>query len=333
MCPPATKPTIAVTLGDPAGVGPELCLRLIEKAYRDDLPYRPIIFGDLGVLRQVAERIDSPLRKDSVRDLRNLDSSRVEPGKIQAECGRAAGESIRAAVEGCRSGEFAAVVTAPIQKESLHLGGFDYPGHTEMIADLLGVRGREAMLLTSSSLSVAFATLHVSLAAAAKTLRSEEIVRVGRLAAEWLESLRGQSPRVGVLALNPHAGEGGLMGDEEQRLIRPALEALRRAGIRAEGPLVPDAAFTDRLRARFDVFVAMYHDQGSIPFKMLAFEEGVNVTMGLPIVRTSPDHGTAFDIAWKGIASPSSFFAAADLAARLVRAGPREGMDGGARGT
>lgn len=322
-----SKPSVAVTLGDPAGVGPELCLRLLQEADRGILPYRPVVLGDLGLLERVSKATRIPLAERHVRDLRNLNSARVEPGKIQAECGRAAGEFIRAAVEGCRSGEFAAMVTAPIHKESLHQGGFDYPGHTEMIADLLGVRGREAMLLTSEKISVTFATLHVSIAEAARTLRQVEIVRAGRLAAEWLGRLRGRPARVGVLALNPHAGEGGLMGNEELSRIRPALEELRSKGIHAEGPLVPDAAFTEHARARFDVYVAMYHDQGSIPFKMLAFEEGVNVTMGLPIHRTSPDHGTAFDIAWKGIASPSSFFAAANLAARLARgaAGQEQG--------
>jgi 4-hydroxythreonine-4-phosphate dehydrogenase len=246
----------------------------------------------------------------------------VLPGQVQAACGRAAGGCIRHAVQGIQQGRFQGLVTAPINKESFHLGGFNYPGHTEMIADLLGLRGREAMLLYSERIAVSFVTLHASLHDACRSIRMDEIVRIGKLSAAALSRLRGHPARLGVLALNPHAGEGGLFGKEEIEIIRPAVEILRRAGIEADGPLVPDAAFTPAALGRFDGFVTLYHDQGAIPFKMLAFEEGVNLTLGLPIVRTSPDHGTAFDIAWQGKASPASFFAAADLAARLAGEGP-----------
>jgi 4-hydroxythreonine-4-phosphate dehydrogenase len=315
------KPTLAVTMGDAAGVGPELCLRLLQRAAHSDLPYFPIVLADAALLRLVSGKTGIPFNGHGVEDLRLLPAGGIEPAMVQASCGKAAGGYIRHAVQGVLEGRYQGIVTAPINKESLHLGGFDFPGHTEMLADLSGCPGSEAMLLYSERIAVAFATLHTSLADACRSLRSEEIVRVGRLAAETVSQLRGRNARVGVLALNPHAGEGGLFGSEEADIIRPAIEEMRREGVVADGPLVPDAAFVPGNLSRYDCFVAMYHDQGGIPFKMLAFEEGVNLTMGLPIIRTSPDHGTAFDIAWTGKASPSSFFAAADLAARLVSEG------------
>jgi 4-hydroxythreonine-4-phosphate dehydrogenase len=253
-----------------------------------------------------------------VVDLGLLASEEVEPGMIQAACGHAAGEYIRYAVKGIQGGWFDAVVTAPLNKESLHLGGFDYPGHTEMLADLTGCLGKEAMLFYCDRVALTFATLHTALCDACRTLTVENIVRVGRLASEAVSKLRGKPVRLGVLGLNPHAGEGGLFGSTEKEVIAPAIQQLRAEGIDASGPLVPDAAFIPGHIGDYDCFVTMYHDQGAVPFKMLAFDEGVNVTMGLPIIRTSPDHGTAFDIAWKGEASPFSLFAAADLAVRLV---------------
>lgn len=336
-----TPPMLAVTLGDPAGVGPELCLRLIARSQREKLPYGLCIIGDIAPLRSAAEAAGlslagevcslEPFRREAssgrLGDLRVplivdtgfLSEKIVVPGEVQPHCGKASGEYIRFAAEGVLKGWFGGVLTSPINKESLHLGGFDFPGHTEMLASLCGVSGREAMLLYSERISVAFATLHTALAEACRSLRIEEIVRIGVLTDRTLRRLHGRPVRIGVLGLNPHAGENGLFGNEEATVIRPAIDKLEREGVLVDGPLVPDAAFVPDLIHRFEGYLCMYHDQGSIPFKMLSFDTGVNHTMGLPIVRTSPDHGTAFDIAWKGIASPSSFFAAADLAGRLMQ--------------
>lgn len=334
------KSVLAVTLGDAAGVGPELCVRILERASQESLPYHVVVIGDIETLLRVSSSMKHSIRPATVtqedfeksRDKKGLiagDTGMVidtpwlkegpfEPGSVQKVCGKASGEFIRYAVEGVLAGWFDGILTAPINKESLHLGGFDYPGHTEMLAHLGGVKGEEAMLLYSEPISVGFATLHTALSRACVALDTEEIARVGRLMNATLSKLRGRKVRLGVLGLNPHAGEGGLFGDEEDRIVRPAIDRLNSEGILADGPLVPDAAFTQNALHRFDGFVCMYHDQGSIPFKMVSFEEGVNLTMGLPFVRTSPDHGTAFDIAWRGVASPSSFFAAADLAGRLM---------------
>jgi 4-hydroxythreonine-4-phosphate dehydrogenase len=325
-------------MGDPAGVGPELCLRLLNRAAIGEVSYIPVVIGNRAILERVSRATGLPfsariqqltseglssgldLAGPMVLDLDIPGLERTVPGQVQAACGLAAGEFIRIAVEGTAQSIADAMLTAPLNKEALNLGGFPFPGHTEMLASLTGRQGREAMLLYSEEIAVTFATLHTALSRVPKTLHTETVVQVGKLAAETVGLLRGRDAKVGVLALNPHAGEAGLFGDEEERVILPAIERLRAEGIEVEGPLVPDAAFVPRTRERFDVFVTLYHDQGSIPFKMLAFEEGVNLTMGLPIVRTSPDHGTAFDIAWKGTASPASFFAAADLAIRLATA-------------
>ncbi|MCB9781397.1 MAG: 4-hydroxythreonine-4-phosphate dehydrogenase PdxA [Candidatus Omnitrophica bacterium] len=335
------KPILAVTLGDAAGVGPELCLHLLNRVAEEELPYHVAVIGDIEILLRVSAEMDRDFRPhvlvreefeeteekaklfkqhgSFVIDTPWLKDKNVEPGCVQKTCGKAAGEFIRYAVEGVLAGTFDGILTAPINKESLHLGGFDFPGHTEMLASLAGVSGEEAMLLFSEKISVGFATLHTALSNACAQLRSEEIVRVGLLMNRTLERLYSRPVRLGVLALNPHAGESGLFGREEIEIIQPAIAALEREGVMADGPLVPDAAFVPNVLHRFDGFLCMYHDQGSIPFKMLSFDEGVNLTMGLPLIRTSPDHGTAFDIAWQGIASPSSFFAAADLAGRLMR--------------
>jgi 4-hydroxythreonine-4-phosphate dehydrogenase len=225
-----------------------------------------------------------------------------------------------------------AICTAPISKEGLRAAGYPYPGHTELLAHLMGAR-RFAMMLYSPTaraagggsqspttpFAVAFATLHCSLASVPGALRTERIVEVGELLAQYLRALGGGvRPRLAVLGLNPHAGEQGIFGDEEARIVAPAVRRLRRRGLLVEGPLPPDTAFTPRALARYQGHVCLYHDQGCIPFKMVAFDSGVNVTMGLGLVRTSPDHGTAFDIAWRGLCRPRSFYSAYALAARLA---------------
>ncbi|MCY3024155.1 MAG: 4-hydroxythreonine-4-phosphate dehydrogenase PdxA [Planctomycetota bacterium] len=329
---------IAVTMGDAAGVGPELCLRLLA---RPTLPGHavPLIIGNAAVLARVARRIRVPFRAPRLRAPPDtlaqpavfdppgaLIGSAVVPGKNQRPCGRAAARYIREAVRGCMDGRFAAMVTAPISKKALHMAGVHYPGHTEMLAALTRAPSY-AMLFYSPRLACAFVTCHQSLRSVPRALTAGRIVEVAELAWRSIMALRRKPLPLCLLGLNPHAGEEGLFGAEEQRILLPAKRILEARGIPVEGPLPPDTAFLPHVRRRFACHIALYHDQGCIPFKMLAFDSGVNVTMGLPIIRTSPDHGTAFDIAWQGKARPDSFFAACELATRLAAAArhsPRE---------
>ena len=321
------KPIIAVTMGDAAGVGPELCLQLLR--VKTHLNSVPLIIGDGDVLARVSKELKIPCsapRLDAIPDSLDapaifdppgaLAGDAVEPGKNQAICGRAAERYIREAVDGCLSKKFAAMVTAPISKKALNLAGIDFPGHTEMLAHLTKTR-RVAMLLYSDAIACAFATCHQSLRSVPDDLNAETVIEVAELAWTHVAAIRGRAPRLALLGLNPHAGEDGLFGDEEQRILIPARDAILKRGIEIEGPLPADTAFTPQGLKRYGCHIAMYHDQGSIPFKMKSFDVGVNVTMGLPIVRTSPDHGTAFDIAWKGKADVSSMLSAYELAVAL----------------
>lgn len=328
---------LAVTMGDAAGVGPELCVRLLnEKSWPENS--LPIVFGDARILERVAKgmgvslnvptvtQIPEPLVGPIIFDLHEAFAGlTITPGRNQAACGKAAERFIQEAVKSCQDRKCSALVTAPISKKALSLAGIEFPGHTEMIASLTRCE-RFAMLLYSEEkkLAVAHATSHQPLSTVAASLTIERIVLVATLLNQHLKLLREcAAPRIAVLGLNPHAGEEGLFGDDEERLIRPAVQRIRALGIDVEGPLPPDSAFTPHALARFDGHVALYHDQGGIPFKMMAFDSGVNVTMGLEIIRTSPDHGTAYDIAWQGKANPDSFFSAYTLAARLATANLR----------
>jgi 4-hydroxythreonine-4-phosphate dehydrogenase len=225
---------------------------------------------------------------------------------------------IRAATDAALNGALDGVVTAPISKAGLARAGIAFPGHTEMLAAWTGAR-RYAMMLMGGGLRVVLATRHIPLAAVPKRLNAAAIVEAASMAAGALEWLGVKNRTIGVCALNPHAGDGGLLGFEEERVIKPALRQLRRRGIRVEGPVPADVIFYQALRGRYGAVVAMYHDQGLGPLKMLAFENGINLTLGLPIIRTSPDHGTAFDIAGQGIANPDSMIAAIEAAAELAR--------------
>jgi len=238
---------------------------------------------------------------------------------ISAACGRAGFACIEQTIQAAMNGRIAAVVTAPIHKEALRLSGVAHPGHTEIFTTLTGAR-RSCMMLRSEVLTVSMVTTHIGYAEVPGRLSVEQVLDVIELTAEALRWMGLRSPRLGVCGLNPHAGEHGLFGQkEEERFVEPAIAAARAEGIDATGPLPPDTAFTDGQRKRFDAFVCLYHDQGHIPFKMLAFDTGVNITLGLPIVRTSVDHGTAFDIAWKGKADPQSLFAAIRVAVDLAQ--------------
>ncbi len=241
----------------------------------------------------------------------------VVPGEISASCGRAAYEYIRAAIEDAIAGRVAAVATAPIQKEAFHAAGVNFPGHTELFAALTQT-SRYCMMLACDEYAVGFVTTHVALADVAKHLTKERVLDVIRLTADAAARLFSKRPTLCVCGLNPHAGEGGLFGKEEETVIKPAVQQALSEGICVEGPLPPDTAFLPSRLRQTDAYVAMYHDQGHIPFKMHAFDRGVNITLGLPIVRTSVDHGTAFDIAWKGIANHNSMAQAILYAVRLA---------------
>ncbi|MCC5875333.1 MAG: 4-hydroxythreonine-4-phosphate dehydrogenase PdxA [Candidatus Sumerlaeia bacterium] len=322
-----TKPILALTTGDPAGVGPELSIRA---AMRDDIreTCRLVLLGDRKVLQAAANLVgyqgqftefepETPPQGLEIIDPCHL-ARFPEPGVATAAGGRAAFAAIEAAIDGARAGTFQGVVTAPINKLALKMAGIEFPGHTEVFGERTNSPAF-AMMMYSEKLAVGLVTCHQSLASVPGSLRRERIVEVGRLLADSVGKIRGKKKvRLAVLGLNPHAGEGGLFGNEEGKTIVPAIADLVSAGVNAVGPIPPDTAFTGNKLKEFDAFLCMYHDQGLIPFKMLAFDEGVNVTMGLPFPRTSVDHGTAYDIAWKGIASESSLLKAIALGARLA---------------
>lgn len=316
----AELPRVAVTMGDPAGVGPELCLRLLREP-RAHAVCRPVVVGDLAVLNRVARQLNWPAPDPAaVIDRQAIDADAVHPGRVSAACGKAAYEYVTFAIDEALAGRVDAIATGPLHKEALHAAGVPFPGHTEILASRTRAP-RHCMMLTAEAITCALVTVHVGYREVPELLTVESIRDTIDLTAEAMRRIRGRAPRLLVCGLNPHAGEHGLFGEsEEERIIGPAIEAARAAGIDVSGPLPPDTAFLPKHRAACDAYVCMYHDQGLIPLKALAFEEAVNVTLGLPIVRTSVDHGTAFDIAWQGLADVSSFVQAVNLAAKLARA-------------
>jgi len=312
---------IAISLGDPAGIGPEVVVRAL--AVRPEC--RVLVFGDPIVLAAAAERARVPrVAPDCLRVVTAHGPNEVTPGRPNDASARAQLAYLEAATEAVLRGEAGALVTAPISKEWIARAGFGFPGHTEYLAARAGV-SEFAMMLAGPNLRVAVATTHIALRDVPTALTPAGIASTIALTAEALaRRFRIAKPRVAVAGLNPHAGEAGRFGDEEKRLVEPAL-ALARARLAAAGvdaavtgPHVPDVVFRQAARGAFDAVVALYHDQGLIPVKLLHFDEAVNVTLGLPFPRTSPDHGTAFDIAGTGAARPDSFLAALDLAARLA---------------
>jgi 4-hydroxythreonine-4-phosphate dehydrogenase len=325
------KPPLAMTMGDPAGIGPELAL----SAWRERTPPF-VVFAAPGVLAGAAKRagLAVPIVETDAAGARAAFSNGLPvvplrsavddpPGRPSATNAAAAIESIERAVEAVRLGEARALVTNPIAKAVLYQAGFKHPGHTEYLGALAQGWGAPAfpvMMIWSEALAVVPVTIHIPLADAPKALTSELIIKTARIVDRDLRARFGvKRPRLAVAGLNPHAGEGGAMGREEITIIKPAIEALKAEEIDVVGPLPADTMFHPKARAGYDVALAMYHDQGLIPAKTLAFDEGVNVTLGLPFVRTSPDHGTAFDIAGRGLANPASLIAAVKLADRLTR--------------
>jgi 4-hydroxythreonine-4-phosphate dehydrogenase len=339
---PSAKP-IALTMGDACGIGPEVIARLFQGPEGAGC----VVIGDVGVMRRAAQVVGGMLAVARVDDVAQAlhappncipvwqvdglpaDLLDAPVGKIDARSGTAAAACIEHAVERVRAGAVAGIVTAPIHKEALAAAGVNFPGHTEMLQALASpgsVPPPVRMMLANDELRIVLVTIHVSLRHAIDAVTFDAVLETLRIAHRSAKAWGQQSPRIAVAGLNPHAGEGGLFGDEELAIIGPAIDAARAEGILASGPFAPDTVF---MRARnapghpgeFDIVVAMTHDHGLIPVKYLGVEHGVNVTLGLPFVRTSPDHGTAFDIAGTGRADASSMKAALRMARRLIAPG------------
>ncbi len=316
-------------MGDPAGIGPEVVLKAVaEKEIQQAC--QPIIIGDAQLLAHTARTLDLQSGYDIVRQgepfpaqhseplIFHLDNINgiIEPGIESAAAGKAAGGYIEAAVELCAAGNVDAIATAPINKRSLFLGGYSFPGHTEFLAHLSGTE-EYAMAFVAANLRIVLISTHVPLAEAIRLVERERIVRTIKLTNRELKRWGIERPRLAVAALNPHGAEGGLFGMEEASEIAPAVEDCRIEEIEVAGPFSADTVFLRASRGEFDAVVACYHDQAMITVKCLSFGEAVNVTLGLPFIRTSVDHGTAFDIAGKGLAEHSSMIAAIKLAAEL----------------
>lgn len=328
-------PILAITMGDAAGCGPEIIIKALE----DEKVYnicRPLVFGDAKRMKLAASIVKSTLNIRGISELDEgiyqygsidvLDFANIPEdlpfGQVDARAGHAAFVYIESAIEKAMADQVAAIVTAPINKEALHMGGHDFPGHTEILAELSNTKDY-AMMLSGDALKVIHVTTHVSMREAADLIEKDRVLRIIRLADRTLKLLGIEKPRIAVAGFNAHAGENGLFGREDIDEIKPAVEQAQQSGVAAFGPIPPDTVFfRAACRKEFDIVVVMYHDQGHIPIKVLGFDNGINVTVGLPFLRTSVDHGTAFDIAGKGIADSSSMIAAIDFGAR-VAAGAR----------
>ena len=323
-------PVVAVTMGDPAGIGPEIVARTFaEEGFQDE--NKALVVGDGGMLRRAARLLELPLRvneishpEEALFEKGGVDVLQVGElpedlrfGELDARAGAAAFEYVRRATELALEGSVEAVATAPLNKEAMHLGGHKYPGHTEILTELTGTRDF-AMMLVASELRVIHVSTHVSLREAIDRVSKERVLTVIHLARDALSKIGVEEPRIAVAGLNPHAGEHGLFGNEDAERIAPAVAEAVEEGIDASGPHPPDTVFARARKGEFDMVVVQYHDQGHIPIKLMGFEGGVNVTVGLPFFRTSVDHGTAFDIAGTGKADHSSMRAALDLARELA---------------
>ena len=330
------KPILAVTMGDPAGVGPELCLDLLLNQSVLSV-CKPVVFGDYECLKHVATKLNKPLSAERIPchasldravflpegpyilDFSNVEIDELLPGEVNAMTGLASYQFVEKAIQLALSGCIDAIVTAPIHKGAWHLAGIDFPGHTEILETMTEAPS-VSMLLTSEKISCSLVTTHIGLSNVSSALTSSKILKVIEQTHAAMRAMRSKkSPRIAVLGLNPHAGEGGLFGDEEAQIIQPAIDRAIAMGMDVLGPLPPDTAFIKDKLNQIDAFVCMYHDQGLIPLKLLSFDSAVNVTLGLPIIRTSVDHGTALDIAWKGTAKASSLYEALSLAVLLYK--------------
>jgi len=319
---------IAITMGEPGGIGPEVIVKALFCAEIRNY-CNPIVIGDVRVMKDAVKLTGLPIKistvsnplesktdigKIEVIDIRS--SASFKQGEPSKDAGRAIIKYIKKATEFALKGEVHGIVTAPISKESLKMAGYSWPGHTQLLAALTNTKDY-AMMFVSEKLKVILATIHVPLKEVPQLVSEKLVLKTIALTQIGARMLHIKRPQIAVAGLNPHAGESGLFGKEEIKAIAPAIWKAHNKGVIVSGPYPPDVVFYKAYNGEFDIVVCMYHDQGLIPFKMLAFDTGVNVTVGLPIIRTSPDHGVAFDIAWKNKANPSSMLEAIKLASRL----------------
>ncbi|MBK6936905.1 MAG: 4-hydroxythreonine-4-phosphate dehydrogenase PdxA [Chitinophagaceae bacterium] len=337
------KPIIAITMGDPASIGPEIAVKALLKE-EIHAACRPILVGDANVLGQIIIKLSLPAKVNAVSqvsdakfemgtidvfDLNITDENKLEFGKIDAMCGEASFQAVKKAIELAMSKEVDATVTGPINKKSINEAGHHFAGHTEIYAHYTGTK-KYAMLLVEDNINVIHVSTHVSLRQACDLVKKERIVQVIELIVDGLKRLGKTNLKIGVAGLNPHSGDNGLFGTEDIEEIAPAIKEAKQMGYDVEGPVPPDTMFAKAAQGAYGGVVAMYHDQGHIPFKLAGFKwnaekqqmdsvKGVNITLGLPIIRTSVDHGTAFEIAGKGIASPDAMILAIESAVQLAK--------------
>jgi len=322
---------IAVTMGDPAGIGPEIIINALAKGSLAGAPavvigcaytlHRVLSMGitasvELNVIEEVAQARFAP-NVINVLDEPLEDPKSLVPGKLQMQAGDLAYRCVKRAAELALAGEVHAIATAPLNKEALHSAGHLYPGHTELLAKLTNSRDY-AMVLYTDKLKVIHVSTHISLRKFLDTLSHERVETVIGLADSFLKRVGYKTPRIAVAGVNPHAGEQGLFGEEEINILTPSIQKMKAQGIDVHGPCPPDTVYLQAFEGQYDMVVAMYHDQGHIPLKLLGFYDGVNITAGLPFLRTSADHGTAFDIAWTGKANSDSMAISIQLAMQLV---------------
>lgn len=334
------KPILGITMGDPAGIGPEVIVEAFASKEIGEVmeKNRPFVVGDVEVLEDAAkfsgvdveinavkseDRIPDDKFKEgiiNVLDLKNVDVDELKLGEVQEMNGRASIEYVQKAAELAKEEKIHAIVTAPINKQAIKKADHPYPGHTETLANLTGLSPDDVtMMLVAGELRVFHTTLHLSLRDAIDSLTREKILESIKITNDGLKSLGIENPKIGVAGLNPHASDGGRFGHEDLEIIKPAVEEAKGQGINAEGPIPADTVFFRAKQGKFDGVLAQYHDQGHIPMKLIGFMEGVNVTIGLPIIRTSVDHGTAFDIAGEGKADCSNIIAAMKVASKMAK--------------
>jgi 4-hydroxythreonine-4-phosphate dehydrogenase len=325
-------PVLAITMGDAAGIGPEIVVRALTRSETYE-SCDPIVVGDAQVLAAAVSGMDLDLDIHSVEnlkqarfelgaidvlDLANIDLTRLRIGQVDPMAGGAAVEYVIKAVELAQSGWIDGIVTAPLHKQAMNEAGYDYPGHTELLAEKTG-SSDYAMMFVAGNLRTILVTIHCALRSVPDIISREKVLKKIQQASSAMQLLSVENPIIAVAGLNPHAGEGGMFGHEEIEVLEPAIRDARAEGIDVVGPYPADTIYNRLLKGDFDIVVAMYHDQGLIPVKLLGFEKGVNVTLGLPFIRTSVDHGTAFGKAWEWRANPGSLITAILLAARMIR--------------
>jgi 4-hydroxythreonine-4-phosphate dehydrogenase len=325
-------PFIAITMGDPAGIGPEIVVKAFsEQKILDQC--RPLVLGDEAILSHTIQRMKAPVIIRTITGpekgeypagvlnlvpLTELSPDEIAMGRPQRKGGEAAYRYVEKGIKMAQAGTVDALVTAPLNKEALNAAGHPFPGHTELLATMTGVED-QVMMLAGPRLRVALVTTHLPIREVPAALTTERIKRTIITTFQWLQEYMGiKDPKLAVAALNPHAGEGGLFGSEEKEIIAPAIEECHQKGIAVDGPFAPDSLFFHAASGKYDAIVSMYHDQGLIPLKLLHFRDAVNITLGLPIIRTSVDHGTGYDIAGQGVADPTSLINAILMASKMA---------------